>query len=255
MSQELSSCINCKSEFSGSYCSNCGQPAQVSKISLKSLIKDFNDKFFGLDTKFGRTLKYLLFDPKQVAASFIEGNRVAYIGPVSFCFLMLTIFVLLAALLDVDIQEATESTSSLFTTPPSSAKQEAAMNQIRNFMFNNFRLVVFMLVPFFGLSQMILFRKDKYNFFEHTSITLFIHGEGLVFTIIALVLFYFTGNSFQIYSNIIGAIYTCYAFARIYEGNAIANFFKGLLVFFFGTLFYILTATLLIILFGDFLFG
>jgi hypothetical protein len=113
---ENNTCINCNNELAGNYCSSCGQKKGVDRITFKTLFQEYIGRFLGLDTKFIRTTKDLTINPGIVSRTFIEGNRVRYISPISYFFIFTTLSLLSYSIVGVDINEFFLNTSEGFQT-------------------------------------------------------------------------------------------------------------------------------------------
>jgi len=84
----------CKScGFSGveNYCSRCGQPYTIKRISISGLLHDAFHFFTHLEKGFGYTLKQLIIFPGHMQREYIEGKRNRHQKPFSMFFICATI--------------------------------------------------------------------------------------------------------------------------------------------------------------------
>lgn len=105
LTESSKNCINCQQEVSDNYCSHCGQRTHVKRISLREGWNDFWARVYGFDGMFPNTLRDLTLRPGVAARIFISGNRVKYYGPVGYFFLMITVFLLLLDLLNIELAD------------------------------------------------------------------------------------------------------------------------------------------------------
>jgi hypothetical protein len=91
----IRSCRNCKTEFSGNFCPQCGQSTKDYERPLLSLVSDLITDVFSFDTRFWKTILATFFMPAQLITNYVEGKNVRYMPPfrlylfVSFIFFIL----------------------------------------------------------------------------------------------------------------------------------------------------------------------
>jgi hypothetical protein len=147
---DLPLCRNCGSAGTGKFCSQCGQPYIVKRISLQSLLHDAFHLFTHFDKGFAYTLKALVLAPGHMQRSYIEGERSRHQKPFSMFFLCATV----AALSRYWIFEA------LLKYYHSGNVSEA------NYFHEYMVLLHVALVPLYTLLTYLLFRKSGYNYAE-----------------------------------------------------------------------------------------
>ena len=94
-------CANCGIVLLGEHCYACGQPTKGLVRHFSSIIGDFMDSVFELDSRILRTLGPLLFKPGYLSLEYFEGRRVRYVSPVRL-FVFLSLFAFFAAQLRFD---------------------------------------------------------------------------------------------------------------------------------------------------------
>ena len=86
-------CQNCDAVLLGEHCYACGQPVKGLVRQFGSILGDFLDSVFDLDSRLLRTLGPLVFKPGQLSLEYFSGHRVRYVSPVRlFVFLCITAF-------------------------------------------------------------------------------------------------------------------------------------------------------------------
>lgn len=74
-------CLNCGTPLTDRFCSHCGQKDIPKRQTLGELIENFVGSFFSFESKFFRTLRYLLFKPGFLAKEYNSGRRESYYHP------------------------------------------------------------------------------------------------------------------------------------------------------------------------------
>ena len=95
-------CQNCGETLLGEHCYACGQPTKGLVRHFSSIIGDFMDSVFELDSRILRTLGPLLFRPGYLSEEYFAGRRVRYVSPVRL-FVFLSLFAFFAAQLSFNI--------------------------------------------------------------------------------------------------------------------------------------------------------
>lgn len=87
------SCSNCGTPLLGPHCHACGQSRDGMIRRFSSVLSDFLNTVFALDSRLVRTLLPLYLRPGFLTAEYFRGRRIRYVGPVQlFVFLCLTAF-------------------------------------------------------------------------------------------------------------------------------------------------------------------
>ncbi|MCY7353900.1 MAG: DUF3667 domain-containing protein [Lysobacter sp.] len=94
-------CENCGVALLGEHCYACGQPVKGLVRHFSSILGDFADSVFSLDTRLPRTLWPLFARPAFLTCEYFAGRRVRYVSPVRL-FVFLTIVTFFIAQLTVN---------------------------------------------------------------------------------------------------------------------------------------------------------
>ncbi|MEM6526417.1 MAG: DUF3667 domain-containing protein [Bacteroidota bacterium] len=222
-------CSNCGHEVIGKYCHNCGQKYGVARLTWRTMLADLQKRLFGFDNNYVRTIRDLTIRPKVVVKSIINGIRVVYIGPIGFYFLMLTIYLLVASFLDIDMKDMMETSGkSLQEEQEMNVSQQQFNDDILSAVASNFRIFSFLMVPFFTLSNMLFFRKAKMNFVEHTVVVFYGLGWPFILSITFLFVYAITGWFPGLWASIIVVLYYAWICTSVYAKNKILGFIKGI---------------------------
>ena len=220
-------CPNCSSESIGNYCSDCGQSLSSSRITWKYFFSEVQQRIFGFDNKFMRTVKDLTIRPEKVIRAVLDGIQVRYFGPLGYYFLLITIYVLLISMLDIDMAKLSESMN--YSPTDNTASQAELQAAWGNTFFEYFRIFSLLMMPFFILGNFLVFKNKKLNFLENGVIVFYAMGHPMVLSIILLItykLFDFTFGFLLV--MVISYLYYCWVCARFYTGNKVWNFIKGI---------------------------
>jgi hypothetical protein len=111
-------CQNCGEVLLGEHCYACGQPTKGLVRQFSTIIGDFMDSVFELDSRILRTLGPLLFRPGFLSTEYFAGRRVRYVSPVRL-FVFLSLFAFFAAqwTFDIGADESGESPVQINTAP------------------------------------------------------------------------------------------------------------------------------------------
>lgn len=123
-------CTNCGQEAIEKFCPNCGQRTNVKRITFREGWFDFWSRVYGFDGMFPRTLRDLTIRPGKAARDYINGNRVKYYGPVGYFFLMITLFLVLAGMLDIDVRVFLSQNQGMIVEQPPPGSNQEQFNRI-----------------------------------------------------------------------------------------------------------------------------
>lgn len=215
----MSTCINCQLEVTSSYCPACGQRNPIKKINAVNMWNDFLSRVYGFDGMFPRTLMDLTIRPGHAAREYIKGNRVKYYGPVGYLFLMITVYLLLASLLGVDLLEFMKASNPV--TIQQDQSQQEFNRMFAGWINDNMRLATFFIATLSVLFTWLYFKKSGYNLIESSVLIFYVYGHQLWLSIVSVILFKFTGVAINFsYQIIISIGYLLFAFANFYAYQA-----------------------------------
>lgn len=95
-------CQNCGEVLLGEHCYACGQPTKGLVRQFSTIIGDFMDSVFELDSRILRTVGPLLLKPGFLSTEYFAGRRVRYVSPVRL-FVFLSLFAFFAAQWNFDV--------------------------------------------------------------------------------------------------------------------------------------------------------
>lgn len=121
-------CPNCGYTFEevNNYCPNCGQENHDLNVPVKHLVEEFFESTLHYDTKFLRTLKYLIIRPGYLTEKFNLGQRASYVPPFRlYVFISIFFFATIAIFASKNfvVSDNTNVTEQLKATDPEIAAQ------------------------------------------------------------------------------------------------------------------------------------
>lgn len=150
----MTNCKNCATVFEGKYCYECGQKANVKRITLRSVVSELIKKFTIWDKGLMYTTVDLLKGPGKMAGSYIAGYRVNYTKPLNY------LLVVVGASLLVFSKQNMESAMISF----GGQKQSTAY---ADWVFSNISVIYLTMIPFLALVSRWFNRKADVNYAEH----------------------------------------------------------------------------------------
>lgn len=74
-------CRNCGAALVGRFCPGCGQDSTLALRPWRELLAEWSDAVLGLETRTGRTVRALLFEPGRLTLEYAAGRRASWIHP------------------------------------------------------------------------------------------------------------------------------------------------------------------------------
>ena len=131
-------CENCGAPLYGEHCHACGQPTKGLVRHFSSVLGDFFDTVFNIDSRVLRTLWPLLTRPGYLSMEYFAGRRVRYVTPMRlFLFLSLLAFFAIQGSVDVsdprknvEISADNEAIDKAMTAAQVKAISDEALKQL-----------------------------------------------------------------------------------------------------------------------------
>lgn len=192
-------CKNCGYEFSGNYCTNCGQKANTSRFDWKHIGKQVLDSF-DLDRGFIYTLYNLIIRPGHLIRGYIEGKRIGVANPLKLLLIIGTITNVLSI----------EAGTFLAGSFPFEINLEDITGYF-NYSAKYFSFFSYTGVPFFSFISWLLFLKLPYNFIEHLIANVYVLVGQFLLLILFIPFLYLTDNNFMNVYGVANAAYNVWA--------------------------------------------
>lgn len=136
-------------------------------------------------------------------AAVFAGNRRREISPGAYLLLLLTISILLFDAMGVRMVD-------LYAQPPTSASEEGAAFGVKlnEWIFENYRLTTFIMIPIYALFSLGMFRKAKLNMLQHAVLYAYATAHASWTTIVLLLFSLVLSLDIFITSFLISFVYT-----------------------------------------------
>ena len=240
-------CINCQTEYMGTYCYNCGQK-QVSRLTFKRLFGEIQTFAIGFDSRFIRTVKDLMIRPGFVVKEYIRGNRVRYMSPVGYYILIITASLLMFPLFGYDLMEYSAEMSRSWGIETPTEQQEQIHYLLSLFMIN-IKFFIFLLIPFSAILLKLFFRKSEFNIIENSVFSFYVMAQGSLFGMINLPLQRYLNFQAFYLVFIISIAYFVWVVVAVYKRKSvIKSVLKGIFVYLLAFLsLYVMVAILTVV--------
>lgn len=235
MSTQPNSCINCGQEGKGHFCSNCGQKLKAESITWRYVSSEFLDRWFGVDTKFGRTVIDLFKSPGQVIKTYLSGNTIKYIGPLGYYIVMSALLILLFEVLGISIDKFLMGNNEAMgmDMENQSAKQQEILQIVYQWMAENFRYIGGLMVPFLALSGKMFYRKTTY--LHHVITATFFQSHTYWFSLTMIAIYKVSGYNLTGITMIASILFMMIAYMLAFSPTKkFKGLIKGLLIWLVG---------------------
>ncbi|MBX0334413.1 DUF3667 domain-containing protein [Pontibacter sp. HSC-14F20] len=229
------------------------------------MVEEFFESTLHYDTKFWRTLKYLITRPGYLTEKFNLGQRASYVPPFRlYVFVSIFFFTTIALFASkglvmgnkVTIEEGLETTDpevaarimqadSLASVRARLATSDTASliineevdNKFKRFLKNeeqsrqkllkNISFMMFVLMPFFGFILYLFHRSQRRNYVEHLMFS--VHFHTFVFLLImlsVLIEVVFSSIDTNVWVLLISTVYLFFAMRYVYKESYLRTAFK-----------------------------
>ncbi len=178
----MAKCLNCGNEFSGDYCSHCGQKRADSRLTLGEILSDFIQTAFLFDGSLYRTLSGMLFRPGELIRSYVGGKRKTYLPPFQYFFLFMTLYLLVLNYLGDDIFRYLNSG----LTP--GGNTVSRVQPVQTLVRRNMNIMDFLMTPIFAFYVWIFHRKSRINYAESAIFSVYVTGTGFFLSVLIVLL-------------------------------------------------------------------
>ena len=180
-------CRNCtntlRTDFS--FCPDCGSKVIRNRLTNKSLIHDFLERYFNLDNTLLMTLWHMIITPENVCGGYISGLRKKYLNPVSMLAISLTLSGFILFLMKKIAWDGIDFSSiSYLQTSSGGSGAEKIMASTMEYS----SLVFLFYIPVLAFASYVVFNKKDYNFAEHTVTSIYaLTGFTIIASVYAII--------------------------------------------------------------------
>lgn len=149
-------CQNCETAVDGKFCSQCGQKANVKRITTRAIFSDFIKKITLWDKGLLYTTVQLMTSPGKMARAYLKGKRVNFTKPLNYILIIVAISVLIFPKKDFDQAMTGIGQNNRAMTPG-----------YADWLFSNISMIYLMMIPFLAMVSRWFNRKADVNYAEH----------------------------------------------------------------------------------------
>lgn len=179
-------CKNCGQQLDGNFCKHCGQAASVHRINAAYFLHDIPDSVFHVDKGLFYTFTQLIKRPGRTLQEYLEGKRVNQYRPLAYVLILSAVSALLVHWNLRVIQHLT-------------LQQTGVLIPIAEHFFAKYQSIfIFLMIPLVSLCTWVVFRKEHYNFWEHTLVNTYLAAQlnliVILLQLFILIKFLITGS-------------------------------------------------------------
>ncbi|WP_157961188.1 DUF3667 domain-containing protein [Lutibacter citreus] len=181
------------------------------------MLEEISNSIFQVNRGILFTIKELFTRPGKSIREYLEGKRKKHFKPLAFVLLASTLYVLTTYLTDMN----TYLGDSMFGIAESLSKNTtdaSASVKFLNWLANNNAYSTLLFLPIFSLASYLVFKKSKYNYFEHLILNFYITGQQTVIYLIFSLVF-FKGYYMPSFPFILGIIFNFWVFNQFFKNN------------------------------------
>jgi hypothetical protein len=177
-------CLNCKTEYEGNYCPNCGQPKDPGRLELRyfgtRFIKDILDFNRGwLPTIVGLTTRF-----REMVQGYLSGRRVGIISPLKYAFFINALYLLLESFKDTKVPDSVNGAKDAY---------EGAFSFEVGFVFGKLMTrygswIILPMIACLAVSSRMIFSDRRWNMAEHLALQSYVLGHSILFSTCYLLL-------------------------------------------------------------------
>ena len=239
MTETSTTCKNCGATLTGKFCQNCGQSANIHKITIQHLLHEFFHALTHADKGFLFLVKELATRPGYVALEYLEGKRKKYFNPLSFLVIASAIWALVVLKSGYFESMGSSQTRGTYKIPEQFAWYFS--ESMRIIIQHGKIITLIITAPLLGFLSWMFFRKQKNTFAENMVLNAFLVGQvhlGMVLVFIpAFLIFGHAKMNNNIY-QLVFLIYLMIAYQQFFKNHVVVTILKTILILFLFIVFF-----------------
>ena len=169
-------CISCGKVHTENFCPDCGERADVKKITFTSLIEDTFSTVANMDRGFLYNLKALTIKPQQITLDYIRGKRKGVFNPISYLLLSISIYLIIVTIFD-------ESKEIVTKDEEIKRGLHLVFYETGRFIRQYIKYIWILTIIPLSISMKLIY--GRFSFVEHLFISSFIIGHATLFSVIS----------------------------------------------------------------------
>lgn len=222
-------CKNCDTKLTGKYCTQCGQSANVKRITLPKLLSEISESIFQFDRGLLFTFKQLFTRPGLSIRAYLDGKRKNHFKPFAYLLLFSTLYFFISKIM----LENTwlDDIVSGFTQGANDLDNKTELPGIIKWFGQNYAYATLLLIPIFSLATFISFSKKDTNYLEHLVLNAYITGHQAIFyCIFSFINPYLGEGYFEMIPFLISISYCGFVLFQFFaSGNRFVNILRTIL--------------------------
>ena len=217
---EMTRCKNCSEPIHGNYCSNCGQPANISRVDRQYIVQEIASAFYA-ERGMLYTIKKMLTSPGKSIRQYITEDRSRYVKPITYLIITSLVYTLVSNFFHIDAKDYYLQESDMkFPT----------VTLFIDWMIDYHGHVSILSGFFVAFLVKLFFRKSGYNLFEIFILMCFALGtSALLFTVAVIIQGITQLNLIYISSSLILVIYYTWVIGQFFDEKKATSYLKAFL--------------------------
>ena len=248
-------CPNCNNELTGNFCSNCGQKRhELQDRKVSTFVRNFFEESFSFDSKFLKTLKYILFRPGFLTYEYIQGRVASYVTPLKmYLFVSVVTFFVTSLINSDDLKSLSEAFELKEGQVEKYIMNTGIQYEVFETRFNNeyqakLPLYFLMLMILFSLPLKVIYLNTKRLYVEHLVFAMHFFTFLLVMVAVSTITDLIFEDSTLFFVCVVPFFYLFFAIKNAYGQKLSLTFFETVIMYlyFIGLLFLWVVAVFLI---------
>lgn len=222
-------CKNCGNVAHANYCSHCGQKTDLRPLNFSYLVNELSENVFQLQRGFFFTVKSLFTAPGKSINAYLKGRRKQYFKPVSYLFLLSTIYLLVTLALGQNTWMGDFISGWLEGVRESGGD----IRPIFLWLSEKYAYTALLLIPIFSLASYLAFLKFKKTYVEHIVINAYITGQqAIIYSVFAALGFFIESEYLEMLPFLVSVSYNIWTYYQLFQkGNRVLNILRSLLTY------------------------
>ena len=206
--RENKGCENCGHYVEKRFCPECGQENIETRQPFHYLFTVSVEDFIHYDSRFWKTILYLLFYPARLTKIYLSGKRKLYVPPVTLYIFISFITFFIPSILPEKSEEKKGKEEKIETTninPGDNTDKDVIDRVAEQFdqekflerLSHDFSKAVFLYMPIFAFWLLVFHNKKKWYYFDHGIYTLH-YFSFILLSSLLLILFHWVYSFFDL---------------------------------------------------------
>jgi Protein of unknown function (DUF3667) len=226
---ESDNCANCGKDLIGKYCYNCGQKkVDMKDRSVRVFLTHFVEELFTFDTRFYRSIIYLLFKPGLLTHEYISGRFISYISPLKmYLFTSLVSFFIMInmdpdmykGIMDERDEDNIFQNGIISIMNDKNMSEEEFQEKFNDITGSSIAFNLFFIIIFFSILLKLIYIAKNIFYVEHLIFTFHFFTFVLICYTLGSLIEPFSTGIFYFFFFIVPCFYLLFAIKKVYHRN------------------------------------